>query len=340
MSKYLIWVTVCLISIILIVYFRPPWTRPIYSIDGKKAIAQLEEIELGKLKQSILIRSTHTKNPILLFIHGGPGMPLMYLSHSFQRPLEERFMVVHWDQRGAGKSYSPDIPVNTIHVEQYLSDALQLIDTLRARYHQRKIFLVGHSWGTYLSSILVHRHPELFHAYISVGQVVDSKMSRTIQKQFLFAKAKQANDTSLIRKLQDTSFTNFENYLFQYGGELKNSTSYMPLVITGLASTEYTFQNVLDVAKGPQFCAKHMRYNAIKGSILNEVKNYEVPVFFLTGSYDYTTPAPLIDEYYQKIQAPTKEMIWFDESAHFPFYEEPNKFDSVLIHKILKMMKE
>jgi len=131
-----------------IVYFRPAWIPSITSSDNKKSVASLEQIELGNLKQYVLIRSEDINNPILLFIHGGPGMPLMYLSHTFQRPLENKFTVVQWDQRGAGKSYDPTIPVNTINVEQYLSDAIQLINTLSKRYHQQKIFLVGHSWGT------------------------------------------------------------------------------------------------------------------------------------------------------------------------------------------------
>jgi pimeloyl-ACP methyl ester carboxylesterase len=264
----------------------------------------------------------------------------MYLSHSFQRPLEKIFTVVQWDQRGAGKSYDPNIPKESINVEQYVADAIQLIDTLRMRYHQQKIFLIGHSWGTYLSSILVQRHPELFYAYISVGQVVDGEAAHKIQKEFLLAEAIKRNDTSLLSKLKQTDFTSFENYLFKYGGELKHATSFTPLVMTGLFSTEYTFRDALNVAKGPQFCGEYMNYNAIRGSIMSNIKKYEVPVFFITGTHDYTTPFPLIKQYYDTIQAPFKQIIWFDESAHFPFYEEPKKFDSIMIYQILTSVKE
>src|ERR1017187_8175769 len=128
-----------LIILLLIISFRPAWTPSITSVNGKKSIASLEKIELGNLKQYVLIRSIDINNPILLFIHGGPGMPLMYLSHSFQRPLEKRFTVVQWDQRGAGKSYDPAaIPTETINVEQYIADAIQLIDTLRDKIPSTK----------------------------------------------------------------------------------------------------------------------------------------------------------------------------------------------------------
>jgi len=328
-----------LIILILIIYFRPAWTPSIAAAKGKRSVASLKTIELGKIKQYVLIRSNDINNPILLFIHGGPGMPLMYLSHTFQRPLEQKFIVVQWDQRGAGKSYDPTIPTASINVEQYLADAVQLIDTLLTRYHQKKIFLAGHSWGTYLSSLLVQRHPELFYAYISIGQVVDGDMARKIQKAFLSSEATKRNDTALLNKLRQPDFSSFENYLFKYGGELKHETSFTPLVITGLFSTEYTFRDALNVAKGPQFCGKYMNYNAIKGSILRNIKTYEVPVFFLAGTHDYTTPFPLIKQYYDSIQAPSKQIIWFNESAHFPFYEEAKKFDSVMIYQILNSVK-
>ena len=336
--KFLKWFVLFLIILILLIYFRPAWTPSIAAANGTKPVASLERIELGKLKQYVLTRSADVNNPILLFIHGGPGMPLMYLSHTFQRPLEQRFTVVQWDERGAGKSYSPDIDTGTINVEQYIADAIQLIDTLLTRYHQKKIFLIGHSWGTYLSSILVQRHPELFYAYISVGQVVDGEESHKIQREFLLSEATKRNDTALLSKLNQPDFTSFENYLFKYGGELKHETSFAPLVITGLFSTEYTFRDALNVAKGPQFCGKYMKYNAINGSIMSTIKRYEVPVFFLTGTHDYTTPFPLIKQYCDSIQAPFKQIVWFNESAHFPFYEEPKKFDSVMI-QILNSVK-
>lgn len=337
--KIIKWLFLFLFILLLIIYFRPSWTPSIASTNGKISIASIEKIELGKLKQSVLIRSTDANNPILLFIHGGPGMPLMYLSHTFQRPLEKSFTVVQWDQRGAGKSYDPSIPIETINVEQYIADALQLIDTLRMRYHKKKIFLAAHSWGTYLGSILVKRHPELINAYISIGQIVDGDAAHKIQKDFLLTEALKRNDTSLLTKLKRSDFTSFENYLFKYGGELKHETNFAPLVITGLFSTEYTLRNDLNIAKGPNFCGKYMKYNAIDGSIFSNIKKYEVPVFFIAGTHDYTTPFSLIKQYYDSLQAPFKQIIWFNESAHFPFFEEPKKFDSVMIYQILNSVK-
>jgi pimeloyl-ACP methyl ester carboxylesterase len=334
------WIGLILVILLLFIVLRPAWTPHIFSKGGSKPIASLEKITLGNFKQSVLIRSRDINNPILLFIHGGPGMPLMYLSHSFQRRLEERFTVVQWDQRGAGKSYDPNIPKETINVEQYLSDAIQLIDTLCTRYQKQKIYILGHSWGTYLSSILVQRHPELFYAYISVGQVVDSEAAHLLQRDFLQRNARKTHDTLLISKLTDLNFSNYEKWLFNYGGELKHSNSLMPLLITGLLAPEYTFRDAMNVAKGPQFCSKYMNYNAINGSIMESVNHYEIPVYFLTGSNDYTTPFALIQEYFNIITAPCKELIWFNESAHFPFFEEKEKFARIMTEHILDSEKK
>jgi len=337
--KFLIWFTLFLVIIILVVSFRPAWTPSIASVDHRTPVASLEKIKLGNIKQYVLIRSEDVHNPILLFVHGGPGMPLMYLAYKFQRPLEKEFTVVQWDQRGSGKSYDPTIPTESINVEQYIADALQLIDTLRTRYHQPKIFIIGHSWGTYLSSIIVQRHPELFYAYISIGQVVDGDAAHKVQRDFLSSEARKRNDTSLLKKLGRPDFASFEDELFKYGGELKHKTSYAPLVMTGLFCTEYTFRDALNVAKGPSFCAKYMKYNAINGSIMSDIREYKVPVLFFAGAHDYTTPFILIKEYCDSIRAPFKQIIWFNESAHFPFYEEPEKFDSTMINGVLKMSR-
>ena len=266
-------------------------------------------------------------------------MPMMYLGYKFQRPLEKDFIVVQWDQRGAGKSFSDQIPVSTITIEQYVSDAFQLIDTLKHRYGKQKIFLAAHSWGTYLGSILVNRHPELFVAYISIGQVVDDKKAVPIQMKFLQEEAKRRRDKKALVELEKHGKRVFEKYLFEYGGELKHSKTFLPLLLTGLGAREYSFKDALNVSKGPNFCNKHMVYNAINGSIMENIRAYQVPVYFLVGKNDYTTPWALIADYYEIIKAPAKELIWFNESAHFPFFEEPDKF-SIIVERILKSEKQ
>lgn len=323
----MIWVILFLgLTPVSCVLVRKGHTPKIKSKGENIAVAKLEKIEIGGTPQAVLTRATNDKNPVLLFLHGGPGMPMMYLAHEFQRPLEKEFIVVQWDQRGAGKSYSPDIPISSMNIEQYLADALELIDTLQHRHGNQKIFLAAHSWGTYIGSILVNRHPELFAAYISIGQVVDRDQAEPLQLEFLINEANQRKDQDAIAALNTQGKRVFEKYLFKYGGELKNSKSYFPLIWSGMKCKEYSFQDVMNVSKGPSFCNRHMQYNAITGTIMETIRNYEVPVYFFAGRYDFTTPSSLTAQYHDSIQAPSKKFIWFNQSAHFPHFEEPKEF--------------
>ncbi len=324
------------IAVLLLAWWL--WPARTSSIDSKSnnTIAAIEYLEIGGVEQCILIRGENTENPILLFLHGGPGMPMMYLAHEFQRPLERFFTVVHWDRRGAGKTYSKNIPpTESINVNQIVNDAYTLIDTLRHRYNKAHVMLVGHSFGTYIGSIMASQKPDLFGAYISIGQVVDSEKSVILQEAFIREQAEKLGRPEIISALHQTDKPNLENWLFEFGGELKNSKSYLPLIWSGLRAPEYKLSEVLQVAAGSSFSSSNMKYNVLSGSILNEITEYQIPVFFFIGKSDYTTPHELVADYYQKITAPKKELIYFEQSAHFPFFEEPDRFCNEIIRVLI-----
>ncbi len=319
------------LTILIVVWWILPERTSKISSENKNTLASINYIKIGGIKQCVLIRTDNTNNPILLFLHGGPGMPMMYLAHKFQRPLEKNFTVVQWDRRGAGKTYSTNIPSKeSMNIRQLIDDAYTVIDTLRSRYHQDKIILVGHSFGTYLGSIMVSERPELFSSYVSIGQVIDNKKAKIIQEKFIRQKAKKLNRTDIISDLNKKENLNFENWLFEFGGELKNSKSFFPLLWSGLLAPEYTLQDALNVAKGSSYSSTNMNYNVLNNSIYYEIKEYKIPIFFLVGKSDYTTPSELVEEYFNLITAPKKELIYFENSAHFPFYEEPEIFCSTI----------
>lgn len=324
--------------LLLILYIQCPRTPSIKGENGKKlrgSIAYLDRITLGGVKQSILVRGNSRDNPVLLFLHGGPGMPMMYLGYTFQRRLEERFIVVQWDQRGAGKSYRADIPVETMNVEQFLSDAVELITYLQETFGKDKIYLVGHSWGSYLGMLLVSRHPSLFHAYVGVGQVANGERARELQERFIRMRAKETHTEEAIADIEKNGPASYEKWLFKFGGVLYKHTSWTPLLVTGLLSAEYSLMDAYNVARGSAFSSRHMTYNAIDGELMDVVTAVRVPVFFFLGRHDYVTPSSLSEEYFNRLDAPAKMIVWFDESAHYPFYEEPEKFAEVMIEGVL-----
>lgn len=330
---------ILLIIILIAIWFILPERTPQIKSSSNNSIATIEYINIGEVEQSVLIRSKDINNPIILFLHGGPGMPMMYLAHEFQRPLEENFTVVQWDRRGAGKTYSRNKPKpESINTRQMVDDAFKLIDILRKKYNQDKIVLIGHSFGTYLGSIMVKEQPELFSAYISIGQVVDIQKALKLQKEFIKKQA-SLNDRKEILEILDSQDPlyfrpYFEKWLFEFGGELKNSKSFFPLIWSGLQAPEYTLSDAMNLAKGSSFSSTNMKYNVLSEIIYKEITEYKVPVYLFVGISDFTTPHELVTEYFNLIKAPKKEIIYFKNSAHFPFFEEPEEF-SYQVKKVL-----
>ena len=290
-----------------------------------KGIASLERIRIGGVDQYILIRGNDASLPVVLFLHGGPGMPAMYLAHAFQRELEKDFVVIQWDRRAAGKSYREDIS-STLTTEQLVADTVELTNLLRARLHQDRIYLVGHSWGTYLGMLVIARHPELYHAYVGIGQLARSSPIAGIQDEYIRQSAGRMGDQDAIEELKVKGASVRETLLFKFGGEIHNAKSFMPLLLTGLAAPEYSLRDARNIPKGVSLYSRNFVYNSISGELMDVITQVEIPVYFFTGRFDYTDPFALTEQYFSKLNAPEKHIVWFEESAHFPFYEEPAAF--------------
>lgn len=313
---------VVLTGSLLYLWFTPGRTP---ALAGPHSVASLESVRIGGVDQCILIRGKDTSRPILLFQHGGPGMPAMYLAHSFQPEIEGDFVVVQWDRRAAGKSYREDI-ADTLTSEQLVADTVELTNLLRARFHRNKIYLVGHSWGTYLGMLVIARHPELYHAYVGIGQLARSAPIAGIQDEYIRQCAKRAGDLKALNELNERGESVREELLFKFGGELHRAKSFLPLLLTGLAAPEYSLHDARNIPKGVSLYSKHFVYNSIDGELMDAIPQVKIPVYFFTGRYDFTDPFTLTEEYFSKIDAPEKHFVWFEQSAHFPFYEEPAMF--------------
>jgi pimeloyl-ACP methyl ester carboxylesterase len=316
-----------LIVLLVIAYtipLRRGYTRQYRS---PRSVALLEQVVLGGSPQWILIRGVDVNNPLLLFLHGGPGMPTMYLAHDFQQELEQSFVVVQWDRRGAGKSFSAGTSSQQMSVSQEINDTVELIDKLCARFHQPKLYLVGFSYGSYLGILVAQRSPERLHAYVGIGQLACSEQeTRTMQHAWIRKQATQAHDKQALDELDAEKPLDREKWLFKYGAEIHSAHNWWPLLWSGLRSQEYTIQDIANVKKGVNFSARNLRYDAIDGSIIENVSVLHVPVYFFSGRFDYTDPTSCTVRLFEKISAPAKKMVWFDYSAHFVFLEEPSKF--------------
>jgi pimeloyl-ACP methyl ester carboxylesterase len=310
-------------------FFTRPTTPQFKDAAGRlipESLAALQELELGGARQWVLIRGRDIDNPFLLFLHGGPGMPAMYLAHAFQRELEKDFVVVQWDRRGAGKSYSSTLPVSSLTDAQLVSDTLELITYLKNRFSVTRVYLVGHSWGTRLGLQLIKKTPQNFYAYVGLGQLAFTSEIPSIQDRFIRRQANQSGDREALRELALKGRSVHEKWVFKFGGELHNATSYWPLLWAGIRAPEYTLFDILNIRKGVSLYNDHFRSTELTGDPAEEILSVRVPVYFFTGRHDATVPAELSERYLEKLHAPRKKMVWFENSAHFPFFEEPVKF--------------
>ena len=301
-------------------------------LSGPRSVTSLEKIRLGGVEQWVLIRGHDRDSPVLLFLHGGPGMPAMFLAHAFQRRLEREFVVVHWDRRGAGKSFDAASDRTGLSVRRTLEDAYELTRILRTRFGQDRIYLVGHSWGSYLGLLAVREHPEYYLAFVGTGQMAgDRGQVAAERREFLVRAAAETGDPELRARLAAPLVEVTEDDLFRYGGELHAARNFLPILMTGLRAPEYTLLDIMNVRKGSDLVGREMKYDVEPRPLEGEIPALEVPVFFLLGRHDFNTPSRLAAEYLNRLSAPLNGLVWFERSAHFPFFEEPKRFRAEML---------
>jgi pimeloyl-ACP methyl ester carboxylesterase len=331
-----------------------PHTTPITDLTGKVipgSVASLEKVDIDGVEQWLLIRGKSINNPVLLFIHGGPGSAEGPLVCHYNQKLEDYFIVVNWDQRGAGKSFSKKIPIETMTISQFISDTYQIVELLRNKFNQDKILVIGHSWGSILGILAVQKYPRLFHAYIGVGQFVNGKENERLSFEYAFNTAQKTNNQKAVRILNEINspipywtmatdgdwFNRLQKqrkWLLKLGGCVYGERDYHKLIKVFLDAPEYTMSDSVKWIKGNYFSIKAMWPEIIRLDLAKQVPKLEVPVYFLIGRHDYNTPFELAEEYINQQEAPQKEFYWFDNSAHSPLYEEADKFNDILIEKV------
>jgi pimeloyl-ACP methyl ester carboxylesterase len=297
----------------------------------------LDKVILGGMEQWILVRGNNEHNPIILFLHGGPGLPMMPFHQHFQSEIEEKYVVVHWDQRGTGKSYSEDIPIESMNLSQILSDARQLVCILKQRFCKDKIYLAGHSWGSIIGINLINLYPEDFYGFISIGQVVDYSKSLNISHDFALEGAKIQGCQEVVDELggvgespvnDDAKLSIILKNVKRFGGNMHREVNFLSIAKN---CKEYTESDLNNVPKGVNFSDKYLWNEVISANVMNTFVDIKVPIYFFCGKYDYMTPTVLIEEYYKKINTKLKKIVIFENSAHFPYIEEPNKFAEEIV---------
>jgi proline iminopeptidase len=322
-------------------------SRAIHTADG---IETLEQAPIGGIGQWIEIRGESVKNPVLLFIHGGPGSAFLPMARAFQGPWEKYFTVVQWDQRGAGKTYSSnsrEAMRPTMNIERMHADTLEVVNYLRKRLGQDKIFVLGHSWGSILGLRLAHDHPELLYAYIGVGQAINSRDNEEVLYQESLAEARRTQNQKALKELNGISPYPSANVTFQQIrvvrqwsaaliGPQGSDESWMSEKAIFLAP-EYSLADDIGWFRGIFFSVDTLLSDLSKANFADLGYNYRGPIFFLEGKHDPYTPSSVAKNFFDKMNDPDKHLVWFEKSGHFPFTEEAQKFTDTLVQQVLPL---
>jgi pimeloyl-ACP methyl ester carboxylesterase len=328
----------------------PGKTEPFLDENGKPLAGSISEkafVDINGVEQGMFILSKDATHPVLLYLHG--GMPDYFLTQKYPTGLEDYFTVVWWEQRGSGLSYRTDIPPETMTVEQLISDTLTVTNYLRNRFGKEKIYLMGHSGGTFIGIQAASREPELYHAYIGVAQVSYQLKSERLAYEYMLQKFQENGNLEMERKLEEAPVTMTNGipdaYLAVRDGAMHSlgigTTHDMNSVITGIFLPSLTFRGYTLLEKVNMWLGKAQSGvspfwdEMIATDLTIKVPGLEIPVYFFGGIYDYTCSYTLAKDYLEKLQAPMKGFYTFEQSAHSPLFEEPESFIEIMVNDVL-----
>lgn len=311
-----------------------------------QGIEQRKQVSIGGIQQWITVRGNDSRNPILLFLHGGPAAPEMPTSWTFQHDWEDFFTVVQWDQRGSGKTYGANDPEKvrpTLTVDRMEQDTAELVQYLRATYHKDKIFVVGHSWGTVLGLRLAQEHPEWLYAYIGMGQIIDMREGERVGYAATLEAAEAAGNAQAVKELKaiapypeaDGSLPldkiNTERvWSVYFGGLTYRRDSYDYYFNTIRLSPDYSDAELKDINAGSVLSLPTLLPQLAKVDF-TKATDFRCPIVMFVGRHDETTPSTVVADWFKTAHAPAKKLVWFEDSAHMMQIEQPGL---VLMHLV------
>ena len=305
-------------------------------------------IRINGTKQGMFLQSENTQNPVLLFVHGGPGSPEIAFTAEYPTGLEKLFTVCWWEQRGSGISYSRTLTPQEMTMQQMISDTIAVTQYLCERFGKEKIYIMGHSWGTLLSVLTVQQQPELFYAYIGIGQVAQQERSERLAYTYMLEEFRKSNDQKMLRQL--------EKHRIDEGGEIgskylqirsagmnklgvgvmRSMTSMLDCVTLVFGYKGYTVREKFQYPIGLSFSNKYLWNDVFCANLIKQVPELHLPVYIFQGKHDYQVSYVVAKEFAAALKAPTKGFYTFESSAHSPCYEEPEKMCDILRTDVLQ----
>ena len=323
-------------------------TPPIVDAAGRPvpgSVAAMESVTLGGIAQSVWFRARDQRALPLIVLHGGPGVSEAALFRHFDADLEDDFLVVHWEQRGTGRSYPParDAPPT---LERLLGDLDELVEHVRRRFGASRVALLGHSFGTVLALRYAHAHPDKVAVSVSVAQVVAPVAGDRLGYHYALSEAARRRDDAALESLRrigppphDVDQTlALGRHLERYGGVFHGDLSTGKLIWAALSEPEVTLLDIVRFGQGNRFSLETLtaELNALD---LRSLDRFDVPIVFIEGRHDWRTPSSLAESYWNVLKAPCKRLVWFEASAHNPPFEQPRAFVDVMRTEVLPIAR-
>ncbi|NDK39029.1 alpha/beta hydrolase [Pseudoxanthomonas gei] len=308
-------------------------------------------VQIGGIEQWVTVKGDRCGSPVILFLSGGPGNPLSPLSDSMYGAWARDFVLVQWDQRGAGMTYgrSPPAEDSMLSLQQMSDDGAELAAYLAQRFGQRKVILWGSSWGSILGVHLAKAHPELFHAYLGTSQLVDFRENQAVSYRKLLGLARAAGDTAALEVLDGVgappwtdprSFGKVRRVIRRY--EAKVST---PPPASWQPAAEYTTAKALaDYEAGEEysflsFVGLHGDGMASQVDLPKLGTEFEIPMFFVEGAQDLLATPDVAQRYYESLKAPQKGLVLLEHAGHDPNQDVIDAEYKLLKERILPLVR-
>ncbi len=332
----------------IVLLYSPGNPKPFLDNQGNHLSGSISEktfITIGGIRQGMIIKSKNQENPVLLYLHG--GIPDYFLTQNYPTGLEDYFTVVWWEQRGSGLSYTANMPVESITLDQMISDTKEVTNYLRTRFRQEKIYLMGRSGGTFIGIQAAASAPQLYHAYIGVGQMSNQFLSEKMAYEYVLNKYKDSGNKKMIKQLEASPVIDSIPYgylrlrdraMHSLGVGTTHDMNSVPvgIFIPSLMCREYTPKEKFNLWRAKSLSGVHPLWNSmITTDLTKQMNEISIPVYFFHGRYDYTVAYPLAKKYFEALHAPVKGFYTFENSAHSPHFEEPKRVKDIFVSDIL-----
>lgn len=329
--KIVKWTGVTLLLLVMIALCIPTWTP---EMKGKNSISELRKVEMNGTEIEVMIRGADRDNPVVIFVHGGPCNSEIPYVRKYQDLLEQEFTIVHYDQRGSGKSYQFGADYSEVNVSTHVEDLIALTKYIEKYLQQEQVILIGHSFGTYIATMAVAQETELYCAYVGIGQMADTINSELDGLQKCISAAKVAGNTGDVTYLSglEESIAQGESitprkYVRKYGFAARMINEDKDYLMGFIFGSEY---NLLDTIRFYMASSKYqdsLIMEALANPVSDIVTELHIPVYFVMGKYDCMTSPESAEEYLNNLSGDgTRELVIFDDSAHYPQFEEKEKF--------------